>query len=173
MATLSANEAQIRRLWSSALSGSRSSRKELDSIFVQLSKTSVSAEQIRSWSAGGNVFGKGTTSYASDDMSGALEGVDLKGAVVLPIMVSGFPYAAIVAGTMMRRGETIKFAMAGYDRKRDRVMIPGAYFRILRGANVIAVDNVLDTGATINAVTKALRKEGCSVTQIFARVRID
>lgn len=172
MTTSSATEAQIRMLWSSALSGSRSSRKELDSIFVQLSKTSVSAEQIRSWTSGGNVFEKGTTPYASDEMSGALESADLNGAVVLPIMVSGFPYAAIVAETMMRRGGAIKFAMAGYDRERDRVLIPVAYRRILRGANVIVVDNVLDTGTTINAVTKALRKEGCSVTQIFARVRM-
>ena len=172
MATL-ATETKIRRLWASTLSGSRNSRKEIDSIFFQLSGTGVSDEQIKAWTNGGNVFEKGPTPYASDDLFGALDGVERNDAVVLPIMVGGFPYAAIVAGTMMRRGKAVKFAMAGYDRERGRVLIPDAYRRILRGANVLAVDNVLDTGITINAVTKALRKEGCSVRQIFARIRID
>jgi adenine/guanine phosphoribosyltransferase-like PRPP-binding protein len=91
----------------------------------------------------------------------------------MPVMVGGLPYAAIVAGELMRRGKEFSVDMAGYDRENGRVLVPNAYKKLLRETNVIAVDNLLDTGRTINAITAILEKNCCNVTQIFAHEIID
>ena len=83
--------------------------------------------------------------------------------------------ALIYRGLVTTRGRTGQVGLRSQDRIRNarRVRVPARCERILRGRQVILIDDIVTTGATISAAAEALIGVGAQVTCVLAMCRAE
>ncbi len=83
--------------------------------------------------------------------------------------------AVVYSGLVATRGRSGQVGLSSRDRMRNarRVRVPARCERILRGRQVILIDDIVTTGATISAAAEALIGVGAQVTCVLAMCRAE
>ncbi|MGR4010350.1 hypothetical protein FW756_07230 [Leucobacter sp. 1207-22] len=83
--------------------------------------------------------------------------------------------AVVYRGLVATRGRTGQVGLTSQDRMRNarRIKVPARCQRILRGRQVVLVDDIVTTTATISAAAEALIGAGAQVTCVLAMCRAE